>query len=112
MLDRSHITTTPPLGGPDATGAWSHSCSEQVFDDLRRGQDRRAALTLRIAETGIPYDPAADPELVAARLDLTSAWRQLPAVHRARRALRTDLDAMPDGGDRPPPCAVPEGSQP
>lgn len=71
----------------DSARAWLFGIAYKTLANSRRGQDRREALTLRIAETGTHHDPAADPDLVAARLDLASAWRQLPAVHQEALAL-------------------------
>src|SRR5690606_39590310 len=49
--------------------------------------DRGEALSCRLAGHATPRAPSADPDLVAARLDLATAWRRLPAVHQEALAL-------------------------
>lgn len=71
----------------DSARAWLFGIAHKTLANTRRSADRREALSVRIAEHATPPDPSADPDLVAARLDLATAWRHLPAVHQEALAL-------------------------
>jgi len=71
----------------DSARAWLFGIAHKTLANTRRSADRREALSVRIAEHATLQDPAADPDLVAARLDLATAWRRLPAVHQEALAL-------------------------
>ena len=72
----------------DCARAWLFGIAYKTLANARRGQDRREALALRVADHLQPTDAGADPDLVAARLDLASAWRSLSAAHQEALALR------------------------
>ncbi len=67
---------------------WLCGCARRVLANARRGEDRRAALAVRIQDATDGVAPGTDPDLVAARLDLARAWHQLPAAHQEVLALR------------------------
>lgn len=64
---------------PDDVRAWLFGIARHCLLNTRRGQGRRDALAVRVAETvpsaRVADELAADP--VAQRLDLAAAWRRL-----------------------------------
>lgn len=65
--------------GKDDVRAWLFGIARNCLLNARRGQGRRDALAVRVAETA-PSDGAVhglDADLVARRIDLAAAWRRL-----------------------------------
>ncbi|HEY3505210.1 MAG TPA: RNA polymerase sigma factor [Actinocatenispora sp.] len=62
---------------PDDRRAWLFGIARNCLLNTRRGQGRRAALAVRVAQVSPPVDDHADTELVAQRIDLAAAWRRL-----------------------------------
>ena len=72
----------------DDLRAWLFGIARHCLLNTQRGQGRRDALAVRIAEampTGGALD-ALDPDLIAQRLDLAIAWRQLSESGTRRRS--------------------------
>jgi RNA polymerase sigma-70 factor (ECF subfamily) len=66
---------------PGDLRAWLFGIARRCLLNARRGQGRGEALAVRLAEA-MPADGAGvcfDPEVVALRLDLAAAWRELSA---------------------------------
>jgi RNA polymerase sigma-70 factor (ECF subfamily) len=59
--------------------AWLFGITRNCLMNARRGQDRRGALAVRLAEaaTSTAQDGGPDPDLISRRIDLASAWRRL-----------------------------------
>ena len=55
--------------------------------NAQRGERRRGALEVRIAEAASTRAPTDDAEVVARRVDLSRAWRRLTAQHQETLAL-------------------------
>lgn len=73
-----------PEHGGDAR-AWVFGITRNLLLNSERGEQRRRALGVRLAETtllppGAGIDPATD--LVLSRLDLAQAWSRLSEVHQ------------------------------
>ena len=64
---------------PDDVRAWLFGIARKCLLNALRGQGRRAALAVRVAETAPFAGPAdgLDADLVARRIDLAAAWRRL-----------------------------------
>ncbi|MFX0539113.1 RNA polymerase sigma factor [Ornithinimicrobium sp. Y1847] len=71
----------------DSRRAWLFGVTYRVLANARRGEDRRAALAVRIADAYDGIEPGLHPDEVGLRLDLARAWRQLPATHQEALAL-------------------------
>lgn len=71
----------------DGARAWLFGIAHLILANARRGEERRQALAVRIAEVTTAHDPGADPALGASQLDLVTAWRRLRAVHQEALAL-------------------------
>lgn len=71
----------------DSARAWLFGIAHKTLANTRRGDHRRDALAVRIADVTTPHDPGADPDLVATRLDLAHAWHRLTTVHQEALAL-------------------------
>jgi RNA polymerase sigma-70 factor (ECF subfamily) len=74
---------------PDDLRAWLFGIARNCLLNARRGQGRGEALAVRLAEA-TSADGAADcfdPELVALRIDLTAAWRELSVSEQEVLAL-------------------------
>ncbi|MBW9207554.1 RNA polymerase sigma factor [Mumia sp. zg.B17] len=68
--------------------AWLFGVARNTIQNARRGSDRRAALTVRLAEAGtFDGDGGTFSELVAQRVDIASAWAQLSASDQEAIAL-------------------------
>ncbi|GAA0945303.1 RNA polymerase sigma factor [Kribbella koreensis] len=74
-----------PDGTLDAR-AWLFGIVRHTMLNARRGAERQQALAVRLAETTVA-PPGGDADLVAAQLDLKTAWNQLSAVHQEALAL-------------------------
>lgn len=73
---------------PDEARAWLFGIARNCLLNTARGQGRREALAVRVAErgdTGASRDD--DPDAVAERLDLAAAWRRLGEVDQEALAL-------------------------
>ncbi|WP_327586808.1 sigma-70 family RNA polymerase sigma factor [Nonomuraea sp. NBC_00507] len=77
-----------PLAADEAR-AWLFGVAHRTLRNGLRADQRRQALTVRIADDRLNGAAAAglDPELVAGRLDLVQAWRRLSPRHQETLAL-------------------------
>src|SRR5690606_7483916 len=87
-----------PRGHDDAR-AWVFGVARHVLLNAHRGEQRRHALGVRLADTVRDVDDTADE--VVPRVDVAAAWRRLPASHQEVLAL-----AVLDGLDAPRAAAV------
>ncbi|MGI5272506.1 RNA polymerase sigma factor [Nonomuraea sp. CA-218870] len=73
----------------DEARAWLFGVAHRTLRNGLRADQRRQALTVRIADGRLTGAAPAglDPELVARRLDLVQAWRRLSPIHRETLAL-------------------------
>jgi RNA polymerase sigma-70 factor (ECF subfamily) len=73
----------------DDVRAWLFGIARHCLLNTRRGQGRRDALAVRIADISPSTGPAdhLDADLVAHRVDLAAAWRQLSASHQEALSL-------------------------
>lgn len=71
---------------PGDVRAWIFGITRNCLLNARRGQGRRAALAVRLAEA-VPAPDGVDPELVALRVDLAASWRELSANEQEVLAL-------------------------
>jgi RNA polymerase sigma-70 factor (ECF subfamily) len=81
------IDDAPTL--PGDLRAWLFGIARRCLLNARRAQGRGEALAVRLAEA-MPDDRASDgfdPELVALRIDLAAAWRELSANEQEVLAL-------------------------
>lgn len=71
----------------DAARAWVFGVTRHILLNERRGEQRRGALGIRLADTATL--PHADPEAEAVvnRVDLSSAWRLLSELHQEALSL-------------------------
>lgn len=67
--------------------AWLFGVGYKLLANTRRGDQRREALVVRMAETVALVDPGTHPDLVATRVDLVRAWGRLRAIHQEALAL-------------------------
>jgi RNA polymerase sigma-70 factor (ECF subfamily) len=72
---------------PGDARAWLFGIARNLLLNAHRGQRRRGALEVRIAETAWTRAATDDTEVVARRLDLARAWRRLTAQHQEALAL-------------------------
>ncbi|MCW2851599.1 MAG: polymerase, sigma subunit, family [Nocardioides sp.] len=85
----------------DDARAWLVGVARRTVMSGVRGEQRRAALAVRVAEADATSAAVIDADLVVRRLDLARAWKQLSAVHQEALAL-----AIWDGLDSPRAAAV------
>ena len=73
----------------DQARAWLFGVARGLLLNASRGQDRHQALTVRIAELGVPTVGAAGDhsDLVSLRLDVAAAWPQLSPTEQEALAL-------------------------
>jgi RNA polymerase sigma-70 factor (ECF subfamily) len=77
---------------PAEARAWLFGIAQRTLLNDQRGDRRRRALTIRIADatvvaqTGDAWN-GSDAELVARRLDLAAAWRRLAPAHQETLSL-------------------------
>lgn len=71
----------PELPGDAGDGrAWVFGIARQLLLNDRRGDRRREALAVRVAQlAGTGFGCGVDPDLVAHRIDLAAAWPRLAA---------------------------------
>lgn len=73
---------------PDEARAWLFGIARNCLLNTTRGQGRREALAVRVAERGgAGACPDADADAVADRLDLAAAWRRLSEVDQEALSL-------------------------
>ena len=94
-----------PADAADAR-AWLFGIAQRTLLNGQRGERRRQALTIRIADATVVAQSGqawkgSDSELVARRLDLAAAWGRLAAVHQEALSL-----AVWDGLDGPQAAMV------
>ena len=94
----------PPAAGD--TRAWLFGIAQRTLLNGQRGDRRRRALTIRIADAIVVAQggeawKGSDSELVARRLDLAAAWSRLAPVHQETLSL-----AVWDGLDGPQAAVV------
>jgi len=82
----------------DAARAWVYGVARGHLLNTRRGDRRRAALAVRLADEATAAVRSPDPDdrtadAAARRVDLARAWRRLSAVHQETLAL-TALDGL------------------
>ena len=80
-----------PADAGDAR-AWLFGIAQRTLLNGQRGDRRRQALTIRIADATVVAQngetwTGSDSELVARRLDLAAAWRRLAPVHQEALSL-------------------------
>lgn len=73
--------------GHDAARAWVFGIARNLLLNSRRGERRRRALGVRLADAGRDHPSDAEPDEVLFRVDLELAWRRLTAVHQEALAL-------------------------
>ncbi|MPV35863.1 RNA polymerase sigma factor [Georgenia subflava] len=77
--------------GPHADArAWIFGITRNILLNTRRGEERRRALGVRLAdaaELASASSGTADAEDVVSRVDLSRAWRRLSEVHQEALAL-------------------------
>lgn len=81
--------------------AWLFGVARRTMMTGVRGEQRRNALSVRIAELESRDVAESDSDLIARRVDISRAWKQLSAVHQEALAL-----AIWDGLDSPQAAAV------
>ena len=68
--------------GLDDARAWVFGIARNILLNERRGELRRSALGVRLADTGSLPHAIAELEAVVNRIDLSTAWRLLSEVHQ------------------------------
>lgn len=91
---------------PGDARAWLFGIAQRTMLNGQRGDQRRQALTIRIADASVVEQSGEtwkdlDSELVDRRLDLAAAWRRLAPVHQETLSL-----AIWDGLAGPQAAAV------
>lgn len=71
----------------DDARAWIFGIARNILLNEHRGEQRRRALGVRLAEATTPPAAAADTDALLSRLDLARAWRLLSEVHQEVLAL-------------------------
>ncbi|MFE6511742.1 RNA polymerase sigma factor [Nocardioides sp. NPDC057767] len=76
-------------GVHDEQRAWLFGVAHRTLSNEYRAAERRQQLTLRVADAQLvgPGTVGLEPDLVAARVDLATAWRRLSPVHQEAIAL-------------------------
>lgn len=76
------IEDLPPH--PEDARAWLFGITRHCLLNTNRGTQRRQALTVRLATAAPADEPAhdGDADLIAQRLDVAAAWRQLSATEQ------------------------------
>ena len=72
---------------PGEARAWIFGVARNTLLTNQRGDRRRLALAVRLADTHDLAPPALDPDVVARRLDLAAAWPRLGTVDQEALAL-------------------------
>lgn len=81
--------------------AWLFGIARHCLLNTRRGQRRRDALAVRIADTRSSSGPSQpDADLIAHRVDLAAAWRQLSTAHQEVLSLTVFDDLSSAGAGR------------
>ncbi|WP_136519017.1 MULTISPECIES: RNA polymerase sigma factor [Cellulomonas] len=85
----------------DDARAWVFGVTRHVLLNERRGEQRRRALGVRLADAGTVGARGAETDAVVHRVDLAAAWQRLSDTHQEALALAV-LDAL----DAPHAAAV------
>lgn len=74
---------------PDHLRPWLFGIARHCLLNARRGQGRREALAVRIAQTAPAFAVTGehDADVVAQRIDLAAAWRRLSEIHQEALSL-------------------------
>jgi RNA polymerase sigma-70 factor (ECF subfamily) len=72
---------------PDDARAWVFGIARNILLNEQRGEQRRRALAVRLAETASLSDAGSDVELAVGRVDLARAWGLLTDTHQEVLAL-------------------------
>jgi len=72
---------------PDNARAWIFGIARNFLLNAQRGEIRRRALGVRLAEAARACQPNDSSELASGRVDLERAWRLLSDVHQEALAL-------------------------
>ncbi|MFE4195759.1 RNA polymerase sigma factor [Paenarthrobacter sp. NPDC056912] len=82
-------------GKLDDARAWIFGITRNILLNTNRGEQRRLALGVRLAEAVAAQDPGEDADLITRRVDLARAWRLLSDVHQEALGLAVfeDLNA-------------------
>jgi RNA polymerase sigma-70 factor (ECF subfamily) len=72
---------------PADARAWLFGIARNLLLNAYRGERRRGALEVRIAETVSTHVATDDAEVIARRVDLSRAWRRLTPQHQETLAL-------------------------
>lgn len=62
--------------------AWVFGITRNLMLNARRGEQRRQALGVRLAEASLTAWSTSDADLVSSRIDLSRAWTLLSEVHQ------------------------------
>ena len=62
--------------------AWIFGIARNILLNTQRGEQRRQALGVRLADAAAEPYPSHDAELIISRVDLGRAWRLLSEVHQ------------------------------
>jgi RNA polymerase sigma-70 factor, ECF subfamily len=86
-------------GGHGDARAWLFGIAQRTLLNGQRGDRRRQALTIRIADATVVAQSGqtwrgSDSDLVARRLDVAAAWGRLAAVHQEALSLAV-WDGLP-----------------
>ena len=79
--------------------AWLFGIAQRTLLNGQRGNRRRRALTIRIADATVVAQSGeawkgSDSELVARRLDLAAVWCRLAPVHQEASAWRSGMGSL------------------
>jgi RNA polymerase sigma-70 factor (ECF subfamily) len=72
---------------PDDARAWIYGVTRNILLNIRRGEQRRLALGVRLADTSREPCLGSHADLVTSRVDLGRAWHLLSEVHQEALAL-------------------------
>lgn len=73
--------------GPDDARAWIFGIARNILLNNHRGEQRRQALSVRLADALAVPSAEAATEAVVSRIDVGRAWRRLSEVHQEALAL-------------------------
>ncbi|MFC7597474.1 RNA polymerase sigma factor [Terrabacter sp. GCM10028922] len=81
-------------GDLDGARAWVFGIARNILLNERRGELRRSALGIRLADPASLPHATAEVEAVVSRVDLSTAWRRLSEVHQEALSL-TVFEGLP-----------------
>jgi RNA polymerase sigma-70 factor (ECF subfamily) len=67
---------------PDDARAWLFGIARNILLNEQRGEQRRRALAVRLAETTALSTGGSDADFVVSRVDLSRAWTLLTEIHQ------------------------------